>query len=157
MGKTNGAALSASFNRPTGIAVDILGNVYVADSQNALIRKITPQGIVSTLAGSGAVGYANGLSENATFFNPTGVAIDSSGNVYVADTSNNAIRAISQAGVVTTLAGSTNGVAGDVNGVGATARFNNPTGITIDTNGKIYVAEANNVNIRLITPTITPQ
>ena len=157
VGKTNGAALSASFNRPTGIAVDILGNVYVADSQNALIRKITPQGIVSTLAGSGAVGYANGLSENATFFNPTGVAIDSSGNVYVADTSNNAIRAISQAGVVTTLAGSTNGVAGDVNGVGATARFNNPTGITIDTNGKIYVAEANNVNIRLITPTITPQ
>jgi sugar lactone lactonase YvrE len=156
VGKANGAALTASFNRPTGIALDILNNVYVVDSLNAQIRKITPQGVVSTLAGSGAVGYTNGLSDKATFFNPSGIAVDSSGNVYVADTSNNAIRAISQAGVVTTLAGSATGVAGNDGGVGVAARFNNPTGIAIAASGKIYVVEANNNAIRVISPTITP-
>jgi hypothetical protein len=95
-GSTNGTGTAASFYSPEGVAVDTTGNVYVADTYNNLIRKITSSGVVSTLAGSGSAGSANGTGTAASFSNPIGVAVDTSGNVYVADTNNNLIREITQ-------------------------------------------------------------
>ena len=106
-GSTNGTGVSAKFSSPRGVAVDASGNVYVADASNHQIRKITVAGVVTTLAGSGAAGSTNGTGVSAKFSSPRGVAVDASGNVYVADRSNNAIRKITAAGVVTTLAGQT--------------------------------------------------
>jgi len=149
-GNSNGTGTDASFNYPTGVAVDSSGNVYVADSRNNLIRKISPTGVVSTLAGSVSLGNTNGTGTTATLFNPTGVAVDSSGNIYVADSNNNEIRKITPAGSVSTLAG---GNPGNTNGTGTAATFNNPTGVAVDTNGNIYVADRANNQIRKITPT----
>ena len=144
----NGSGTSAQFWRPTGIAVDTSGTVYVADESNNRIRKITSGGVVTTFAGTGTAGSLDGLAANAQFNNPTGVAVDSSGNVYVGDTSNNLIRKISTAGVVSTLAGSL--TAGSVDGTGANARFNAPSGIAVDSSGAVYVADYNNNRIRKI-------
>jgi len=105
-GIDDGPGAAARFNFPSSMATDASGNIYVADSNNNTIRKITPAGTVSTLAGAaGASGSADGLGAAARFYNPSGVATDSSGNIYVADTYNNAIRKITPAGVVTTIAG----------------------------------------------------
>ncbi len=150
-GSTNGTGTSASFYNPSEISVDSSGNVYVADTFNNLIRKITPSGVVSTLVGSsGVAGSANGTGIAASFNNPHGVAVDSSGNVYVADTGNNLIRKITSGGVVTTLAGSA-GVTGSANGTGSAASFNNPYGVSVDISGKVYVADTGNNLIRKIT------
>ena len=145
------------FNGPQGVAVDSAGTVYVADTTNQLIRKITPAGVVTTLAGSityddygypGAGGFADGTGPAARFEGPTGVAVDSSGVVYVAD--GNRIRKITTAGVVTTLAGS--GVSGFADGVGAAALFSYPSGVAVDSAGTVYVADTSNHRIRKITP-----
>jgi gliding motility-associated-like protein len=149
-GSANGIGTAASFNEPFGVATDVKGNIYVADHLNNLIRKITPDGTVSTLAGSGATGFADGAGAAATFNNPTGVAVDVSGNVYVADVSNNLIRKITPGGVVTTLAGSR--LNGSANGMGAAASFSNPSGIAVDVAGNVYVADLSNNLIRKITP-----
>ena len=149
IGFVNGAGTSARFNNPTGVALDVSGNVYVADYDNAAIRKITPAGVVSTLAGTGTSGFVNGSGASARFYSPMGVAVDVSGNVYVADTNNHAIRKISPAGVVSTLAGS--GSAGFVDGTGTTASFYYPGGVAVDVSGNVYVAENNHV-IRKISP-----
>ncbi len=147
----DGPGTFASFNGPSGVAVDALGNVYVADYYNHRIRKISPAGIVTTLAGSSGFGsYADGPGTVARFNNPTGVAIDAAGNVYVADDGNHRIRKISSDGVVTTLAGS--GVAGYNDGIGTAASFNRPIGVAVDTTGNVYVADASNHRIRKITP-----
>jgi streptogramin lyase len=141
---------SASFNSPLGVAVDKAGNVYVADYENSLVRKISPAGVVSTLAGkSGVSGFADGLDTAARFNLPESVAVDAAGNVYVADNGNNAIRKIAPAGLVSTVAG--NGSAGSTNGAGASASFNSPFGIAVDASGNIYVADAGNNLIRKIT------
>ena len=142
----------ARFAYPRGVAVDAAGTVYVADTNNSTIRKITPAGVVSTLAGTAASnGSADGTGAGARFNNPFGVAVDAAGAVYVADTNNSTIRKITPAGVVTTLAG-TAGSGGSADGTGAAARFNVPIGVAVDAAGTVYVADTNNNTIRKITP-----
>jgi sugar lactone lactonase YvrE len=148
----DGIGTGASFNNPHGLASDSEGNVYVADSGNAKIRKITPEGAVTTLAGSGfALGSTiDGLATQATFKWPRGVAVDLSGNVYVTDAVDNKVRKISSQGVVTTLAGT--GTEGDQDGAGNQAMLNSPEGIAVDGNGTVYVVDSWNNKIRKITP-----
>jgi len=184
---------SAQFNFPTGIAVDSSGNVFVADFNNNRIRKITTAGVVTTFAGSGTAGSANGTGTAAQFNGPHNIVIDSSGNLYVADSNNNSIRKITTGGVVTTFAtyGGSNplGLAfdsagniffagyasnaiykvttagvvsvfaggdfftyGSTDGTGTAARFSNPTDVTIDSSGNMFVTDSANNSIRKITP-----
>jgi sugar lactone lactonase YvrE len=148
-GNTNATGTFAQFNLPAGIAVDVAGNVYVADQGNDQIRKITSSGVVTLLAGSRA-GFGDGTSTIARFNTPTGIAVDQSGNVYVADQINHRIRKITSSGVVSTLAG--NGTRGFADGQGSAAQFNYPVGVATDASGNVYVADANNNRIRKITP-----
>ncbi len=197
LGSADGTGPAARFRQPRGIAADAAGNVYVADSGNNNIRKVTPAGMVSTFAGSptGAGGNADGAGPAARFLFPTGLAIDGAGNLYVADNNNNRIRRISPAGVVTTLRSSTGAIlivsnslglavdgagnlyasensthlikkitpSGDVSilagsvegsadGPGPAARFRNPTGVAVDPSGYVYVADTGNVLVRRIAP-----
>lgn len=149
-GSADGNGVNATFSGASGVAVDGNGNVYVADSNNHSIRKITPAGDVTTLAGSWASGATDGNGAAASFFNPIGVAVDGSGNVYVADTNNNLIRKITPAGDVTRLAGS--GAQGADNGFGVLARFTLPRDVCVDSVGNVYVADTTNHLIRKITP-----
>ncbi len=151
-GFTNDTGTAASFRSPYGIAVDSSGNVFVADNGNNAIRKITPAGVVSTFAGGASGGFTNGTGAAASFDWPTGVAVDNSGNVYVADSRNNAIRKISAAGVVSTLAGGGFLGVGFTNGTGTAASFNTPQGVAVDNSGNVYVADSGNRVIRKITP-----
>ena len=152
-GNVDGQGALARFNGPYGVAADGLGNIYVADSFNATIRRISAAGMATTLAGvPGVFGSADGAAASAQFNAPYGVAADGSGNVYVADTGNNLIRKISAAGVVSTLAGSA-GQAGSADGQGALARFNGPYAIALGRNGNLLVADTLNHAIRSITPT----
>jgi sugar lactone lactonase YvrE len=149
LGSNDATGTLAKFNYPLGVAVDAAGNVYVADIYNNKIRKITSTGVVTTLAGSSSTGAIDGIGTAASFNNPTGVAVDATGNVYVADNSNHKIRKITSAGVVTTLAG--NGTAGAIDGIGTAASFNFPTGVAVDAAGNVYVADNINQKIRKIT------
>ncbi|MCY1234924.1 Serine/threonine-protein kinase PknD [compost metagenome] len=149
-GNADGTGPSAQFYGPVRAAVDHAGNVYVADHYNHSIRKITPMGLVSTLAGSGAPGRADGLGSAASFDHPAGIAVDGDGNVYVADTKNNSIRKITPAGVVSTLAGA--GTAGYADGPGLAALFDYPTGLALDGSRNLYVTDTFNHRIRKITP-----
>ena len=148
-GSTDGAGVNATFDTPRGIAVDANGNVYVGDESNFNIRKISAAGVVSTLAGTGVQGSADGAGASATFYSVGGVAVDANGNVYVADAGNSKIRKITAAGVVSTLAGT--GVRGSTDGVGVNATFSNPWGVAVDANGNVYVADLGNNKIRKIT------
>lgn len=147
-GSADGDGIAASFNNPSGIAMDGSGNFYVADTGNRKIRKVTPRGSVTTLAGSGQTGSADGIGTAASFNYPQAVAVDGSGNVYVADYLK--IRKITSAGLVTTLAGS--GQSGSADGVGTAASFNLPVGVAVDGSGNVYVADYFNAKIRKITP-----
>jgi len=150
-GSADGNGANASFAEPDGVAVDKVGNIYVADAYNNLIRKISPGGSVTTFAGTNGVsGSANGTGTAASFNSPAGLAIDNAGNLYVADKGNNMIRKIDQAGAVTTLAGST--TTGSTDGTGAAASFDQPEGLAIDAVGNVYVADTWNNLIRKITP-----
>ena len=149
-GFADGTGTAAQFYGPESVAVDSSGTVYVADRVNQRIRKITPAGVVTTLAGSGVAGYADGTGTAAEFINPQGVAVDPSGTVYVADTNNHRIRKITPAGVVTTLAGS--GTYGFAEGTGGSAQFNYPNSVAVDSSGTVYVADLGNNRIRKITP-----
>ena len=149
--KDTTAALDSlpSFNNPTGVAVDSAGNIYVADYGNNLIRKISPKGVVSTFAGSGYTGSVNATGVLASFNKPADVAVDASGNLYVADSGNNLIRKISSSAVTTTLAGGDTLVM--ANGTGVNASFDDPLGIAADASGNVYVADAGNNAVRMIT------
>ncbi len=150
---TNGPGPTARFNSPAGVAVDAAGAVYVADTGSHIIRKISPAGVVSLLAGSwGNSGTADGLGAAARFESPTGVAVDAAGTVYVADQGSHAIRKITPAGRVTTLAGAA-GQHGFTDGPGKSARFYDPASIAVDAAGTLYVADMGNHRIREISPT----
>ena len=148
-GSKDGAGNSAQFEFPYGITIDAAGNLYVADTWNHRIRKVTSVGEVSTIAGSGQ-GFSNGQGTTAQFDTPVSITIDAAGNLYVADTWNHRIRKITPNGGVSTLAGS--GQPGFVDGRGSAARFYRPSGITIDATGNLYVADTNNHSIRKVTP-----
>lgn len=150
-GNTDGPSNTASFRTPKGMAMDAAGNLYVADAAAHRIRKITPAGVVSTIAGTGARGMRDGhaLTE-ATFNHPLNVAVDGNGNILVADGSNHAIRKITPAGVVSTVAGT--GTYGYRDGPAASAQFSTPYGIAVDDVGNIYVGDHANHRIRKITP-----
>ncbi len=148
IGSADGTGATASFARPTGIARDSLGNLYVADTGNQKIRKITPGAVVTTFAGSGLSVDTDGTGVGAAFLFPTGIAIDVADNLYV--TTSNKIRKINPLGVVTTLAGSV--VAGNADGTGAAASFDGPNGIAVDGGGFLYVADGSGNLIRKVSP-----
>src|ERR1017187_9312374 len=172
-GSADGTGAAALFNEPFGLAVDSSGNLYVADRNNNEIRKITPAGVVTTVAGSpGIAGSTDGTGSAALFNGPACVAVGSGGDIYVADTSNNTIRKVTSAGVVTTLAGTAGtaggaeggghggafrqanrpgGPAGGTNGTGPAALFSSPFGPGVDCSGNVYVADTSNNMIREIT------
>lgn len=149
-GSTDATGTAARFHSPAGIAVDAARNVFVADTANHTIRKITSAGVVTTIAGSpGATGSTDATGTAARFNSPAGLAVDGSGNLYVCDAGNHSIRKITAAGVVTTIAGSP-GLSGTTNATGSAARFNNPRGITLDASGNLFVADSGNHAIRQI-------
>jgi sugar lactone lactonase YvrE len=191
IGNRNGAAGQAQFNYPRGVAIDAAGNIFVADAGNNLIRKITPAGVVSTFAGDGTNGFADGESDKAKFSFPVELTIDAAGIVYVTDGSNGSVRKITPAGVVSTLgAGSFGfpegitidkagnlfiadaadhkifkmtpagvltfvagtGIIGLKDGPGTEATFTNPEGIAVDAAGNLYVGDLSNAAVRKITP-----
>jgi predicted Zn-dependent protease len=154
-GTTNApVATNARFNRPTGLAADSAGNLYVADTLNHTIRRITAAGAVTTFAGlEQTTGATDGPGVTAALFNrPTGLALDNTGNLYVADTGNSTIRKITPAGVVSTLAGLAT-ISGLKDGTGTAAWFNQPQALSLDSSGNVYVADTGNAAIRKITPT----
>ncbi len=149
-GFADGTGEDAKFAKPHGVAVDADGNVFVADFDNHSVRKITPDGVVTTYAGTGEAGFADGPATTAQFAKPAGVAVDAMGNVYVADLDNNRIRKISPTGDVITMAGT--GVEGSADGAGSVATFGWPIGVVLDTDGNVYVAGATSLKIRKVTP-----
>ncbi len=152
-GSTDGAAAAARFNNPSALACDAAGNLYVADTGNHLIRKITAAGVVSTLAGvAGSSGSSDGIGALARFKGPTALAVDAAGRVYVADTGNHSIRVIDATGFVSTVAGSSGSV-GSADGAGNVARFKEPSGIALDGSGGIYISDTQNNTVRKATAT----
>ncbi|TGE13805.1 NHL repeat-containing protein [Hymenobacter elongatus] len=131
-GFKDGAAINAQFGYAAGLALDAQGNLYVADEENHRIRKISPDGLVTTLAGSGVAGFADGVGITAQFNKPKAVALDQQRNVYVADKENRSIRKITPIGVVSTLAGSP-----------STTQFSRPLGVAVDGQNTVYVADYN--------------
>ncbi len=152
---TGGPTGTAEFDAPTGLAVDAFGDVYVADYGNNRIRVVDASGNVTTLAGNGTQGRANGTggpAGTAEFDGPAGVALDATGNVYVADSENALIRMVDTGGSVTTLAGTTPGFLDGTAGPTGTAQFDLPTGVAVDASGNVYVADTANNRIRLVVP-----
>ena len=150
-GSTDATGSAARFYYPYGVSVDTAGNVFVADSSNHTIRKVTSAGVVTTLAGTaGSSGSTDATGSAARFNRPLGVSVDTAGNVFVADYANHTIRKVTSAGVVTTLAG-TAGSLGTTDATGSASRFKNPWGVTVDTAGNVFVADYNNHTIRKVT------
>ena len=147
-GYVDGPANSARFSDPAGLAQNGLGNVYVADASNYRIRRIDLTGNVTTLAGSGVRGFLDGPAATARFYEPHGMGLDAAGNLYIADATNNRIRKLTPAGVVSTYAGVA--TAGYLDGPAATARFNDPIGVAVDASGDVYVMERGNQRLRRI-------
>ena len=148
-GFADGAGPAAAFHTPSALAIDSAGNLVVADTGNHAIRKVTPAGVVTTLAGNGQPGYSDGAGSAARFNGPVGVALDKDGNVFVADTYNDRIRRITPDGMVSTVAG--DGVPGDLDGAALAARFDTPTALVVDEAGDVLVADTQNGAIRKIT------
>ncbi|KGK56484.1 gluconolaconase [Xanthomonas cannabis pv. phaseoli] len=149
-GFADGIGAAAAFNTPSGIALDKAGNLYIADTGNHAIRKLTPQGNVTTLAGDGVAGDRDGAAAQARFNGPVGVAVDTYGRVYVADTYNDRIRVIDADGQVRTVAGGA--LPGMADGLGTQARFDTPTDLKVDAHGDVWVADMRNDAIRRIAP-----
>jgi len=155
----NGPATSAQFAFPAGIAVDAAGNVYVSDTGNQRIRKITPDGVIRTIAGNGDQGFGGdgGVATDAQFNSPYGVAVDSAGNVFVADYGNARVRKISPDGLISTFAGNgTYGFSGD-GGPATAAALSGPTGVAVDTAGNLFITDYDASRVRKVTPDGTIQ
>jgi sugar lactone lactonase YvrE len=152
-GSADGMTSAARFSSPIGVSVDSAGNLYVADYGNDTIRQVTPAGMATTLAGlAGVSGTNNGTGSAARFNNPADVAVDSTGNLYVADWASHTIRQMTPVGtnwVVTTIAG-TPGVSGFVSGLGTTAKFDYPNGLAVDASNNVYVADTGNAAVRKV-------
>src|ERR1051326_2331152 len=154
-GGDGGRAVAASLNAPCGVAVDSTGNVYIADPVNNRIRKVTPAGVITTVAGNGIPGFSGdgGPATGTSLSFPQSVAVDGGGNLYIADALNNRVRKVNAAnGIITTVAG--NGFA-DYSGDGGSATagsLNVPVGVAVDTTGDLYIADAGNNRIRKVTP-----
>jgi sugar lactone lactonase YvrE len=149
-GYADGPGTSASFNTPSALALDGSGNLFVADTGNNRVRKVTPEGVVSTVAGEGTAGHRDGPAAQAQFDAPIGIAVDGRGNVYVADTYNDRIRLITSAGQVSTVAGS--GIPGYVDGNAGDARFDTPCAVAVAVDGSLIVADTGNNLLRRVTP-----
>ena len=149
-GFQDGQAAAARFDTPSGLALDATGNLYVADTGNHAIRKVTPEGVVTTLAGTGKPGWRDGPGAQAQFDGPMGLGVDQAGRVIVADAYNDRIRAIAPDGQVTTLAGGA--LPGDADGPGASARFDTPCAVLVEPQGRIVVADTRNDALRAIDP-----
>lgn len=147
-GYADGVGAKAAFQYPYSVAADAAGNVYVADYRNHCIRKVAPDGTVSTLAGNGTAGFADGQGAAARFTSPRGIASDGAGNLFVVDTGNARIRKVTPDGTVTTVAG--DGTAGYFDGPADKAEFNDARGITTDASGNLYVADTGNYRVRKI-------
>jgi sugar lactone lactonase YvrE len=148
----NGAATNAELNQPTGVAIDNNGNLFIADEYNYRIRKVATNGIITTVAGNGIQGYSgdNGAATNAELSNPSGVATDNNGNLFIADQGNSRIRKVATNGILTTVAGNgTRGFSGD-NGATTSAELSYPTGVAIDNNGNLFIADEGNNRIRMV-------
>lgn len=149
---TDGSGTTASFNEPTGLAFDAVGNLYVADRMNHCIRKITPTGVVSTFVGSAISGFDDGTGTAAHLFEPTGIAFDFAGNMYITEKFNNRVRKITSSAVVKTIAGDFSANAsGASDGEGSVARFFSPMAIVVDNSGNLIVVDQSNNRIRKIT------
>jgi len=149
-GFVDGLGAAAAFNTPSAIALDHLGNLYVADTGNHAIRRIAPSGAVTTLAGNGSPGYVDGIGRAAQFNGPVGIAVDDAGIVYVADTYNDRIRRIAPDGTVTTLAGT--GKPNLFDGPGPAAAFDTPSALAVDHDGNLYIADTGNNAVRRLRP-----
>ena len=154
-----GAATQASLNNPYGVAVDAKGNVYIADRDNHRIRRVGPDGIITTVAGSGATGFREagfsgdgGPATQARLNFPGGVAVDEKGNLYIADTNNYRIRRVGPEGIITTLAGTGKGGFSGDGGPAAQASLDSPIGVAVDAAGSVYIADAGNDRIRRVSP-----
>ena len=153
-GYLDAMGVAAQFNRPIGMAFDGAGNLYVTEDLNHTVRRITPGGVVTTVAGvAGMPGFVNGIGAAVRFNRPRGIVCDATGTLFVSDYSNNRIRKITPAGVVSTLAGS--GAAGLVNGNGTAAQFNGPIQLWLDAQNNIYVADGFNNAVRVVSPSGT--
>jgi sugar lactone lactonase YvrE len=147
-GFADGQGANARFNEPSGVVVAANGDIFVSDRYNHAIRVLTPQGAVRTLCGNGQAGFADAQGADARFNYPGGLALDAEENLLVADSGNNAIRRVTMAGAVSTVAG--NGEEGFADGAGAAARFNRPTDVVVDGEGVIVVADFHNHRLRKI-------
>jgi sugar lactone lactonase YvrE len=148
----NGPAVSAQVNYVQGIAADSAGNVFISDSKNVRVRKISPAGVISTVAGNGGWGSGGdgGPAVSAHLAGPRGLAVDQSGDLFIADGSNNEIRMVTPAGVISTIAGNgTAGFSGD-GGPATSAQLNNPVAVAVDTAGNVFIADQSNNRIRMV-------
>ena len=150
--RTDGTGSAARFYDPENLAIDSSGNLYVADGAGYTVRKVTPAGVVTTLAGSGRQGKADGTGTAASFGLLAGITVDAAGTVYVSDNTYNTVRKITPAGVVTTLAGTPNTAGGSSDGTGSAASFDSPAGLSVDASGNLFVADYLNDTIREVTP-----
>jgi sugar lactone lactonase YvrE len=148
----NGPAVSAALNKPSALAIDSANNLYILDTNNSVVREVSTAGTITTVAGNGAVGYSGdgGAATSASLNLPYGLSIDSSGNLYIADSGNNVVREVSTAGVITTIIGDgTPGFSGD-GGPGVSASLSNPLGLALDSQGNLYVSDEGNQRLRSV-------
>jgi sugar lactone lactonase YvrE len=148
----NGPATSAELSAPEGLAADHQGDLYIADAGNDVVRKVTPDGVITTVAGNGNTGFAGdgGRAVGAELFIPSGLAVDTHGILYIADSANNRVRRVDLAGNISTLTGTGRaGFKGD-NGPAGDAELNDPVALAVDSAGNLYIADLGNNRVRLV-------